>query len=329
MDLLSEALSSMKCDGHVLGVFRLYGDWGFDIEGVLPGYYYVVLSGSCWVSWDGRDGIQLDTGDSLLAPQGGPLKLSAHASAPRAPMRDVWSSHHMPPYQRGMPPAAPVRLDYVAPGGAASAEPAAHLLAVAFSSGEEDERLLKALPRQIVTRAANRAIAPWLRPAIEFIAAEESAARAGFSGLSGRLVELILVGLVRAYALSDASPPSGWLRGLSDARIARVLEAMHHDPAASWPVERMAQQARMSRSAFAARFAELVGEPPAEYLTALRMHLARRLIERSDLQIQQIAAQVGYQSERAFRAAFSKHTGGSPSARRRTAPQPSDPVPNA
>lgn len=317
MDLLGEALSSLKCDGHVLGVFRLYGDWGFDIEGVLPGYYYVVLHGACWVSRDGRDGVRLDVGDSVLAPRGGPLKLAAHAHAPRTAMRDVWSSHHMPVYRRGTPPAAPVRLDYIAPGGVASAEPAAHLLAVAFSFRDDKQRLMNALPDQIVTRAADQAIGPWLKPAIEFVATEESSARAGFSRLSGRLVELILVGLIRAYALSDVPLPKGWLRASRDARVGRALEAMHLDPSAPWPVAKMAEHAAMSRSAFAARFAELAGEPPNEYLTALRMHLARTLIDESDLQIQQIATRVGYRSERAFRSAFSRHVGVCPSERRR------------
>ncbi|WP_051376813.1 AraC family transcriptional regulator [Burkholderia sp. WSM2232] len=317
MDLLGEALSSLKCDGHVLGMFRLYGDWGFDIEGVLPGYYYVVLDGECWVSPDGREGTRLGAGDSVLAPRGGPLKLAAHARVARTPMRDVWSSHNMPAYRRGTPPAAPLRLNYVAPGGIASAEPAARLLAVAFSFGEPEQRLLSALPDQIVTRAADEAIAPWLQPAIEFVATEESSKRAGFSGLSGRLIELILVSLIRAYALSNALLPAGWLCALRDARVGRALEAMHLDPSAQWPVAKMAQRAAMSRSAFAARFAELVGETPNEYLTALRMHVARRLIDESDLQIQQIATRVGYRSERAFRSAFNRHVGVCPSQRRR------------
>jgi AraC-like DNA-binding protein len=319
MDLLGEALSSLKCDGHVLGVFLLHGDWGFDIEGLLPGYYYVVLAGTCWVSRDGHHSVQLGPGDSVLAPRGGPLKLAANAHSPRVSMRDVWRSHRMPVYQRAAAPAAPIRLDYTPPSGCGAAEPAAHLLAVAFSFGEEDQRFLDALPDQIVSRAADEAITPWLKPAIEFVAAEESVARAGYCGLSGRLVELILVGLIRAYALSEAARPPGWLRGLSDARIARALEGIHRDPAASWPVARMAQEAAMSRSAFAARFAELVGQSPGDYLGALRMHLARRLIDGTDLQIGEVAARVGYRSERAFRAAFSKHIGTRPLQRRRSA----------
>jgi hypothetical protein len=48
MDLLSEMLSSLKCDSQALGTFDLHGAWGFDIEPVLPGYCYV---GSCPVAW--------------------------------------------------------------------------------------------------------------------------------------------------------------------------------------------------------------------------------------------------------------------------------------
>jgi AraC-like DNA-binding protein len=201
--------------------------------------------------------------------------------------------------------------------GNTNAIPTAHLLAVAFSFGEEEQRLLAALPEQIVSRATDAAIAPWLQPAIEFVATEESAAKPGFCGLSGRLVELILVGIIRAYALSDDMRPAGWLRGLGDARIARALEGMHRHPASPWPVASMAREAAMSRSAFSARFMELVGQPPSEYLTLLRMHIARRIIDRSNLQIQEVATRVGYRSERAFRSAFKKHIGMPPAKRRR------------
>ncbi|SOE97756.1 Helix-turn-helix domain-containing protein [Burkholderia sp. D7] len=323
MDLLGEALSSLRRDGHVLGVFRLHGDWGFDIEGVLPGYYYVVLGGSCWVSRHGGDGALLGNGDALLAPRGGPLQLAASAAAPRVPMSEVWAAHRMPAFQRGAPPAMPIRLDYRAP--ASKREPdrpdeaTTHLLAVAFSFGEEEQRFLDALPETIISRAADGAIAPWLKPAIDFVATEESAAKLGYCGLSGRLVELILVGLIRAYALSEAWRPTGWLRGLGDARIARALEAMHRQPAVTWSVATMAQHAAMSRSAFAARFMELVGQTQGDYLTLLRMHLARRMVDGSDQQIQDIATRVGYRSERAFRAAFTKHMGAAPMQRRRVA----------
>jgi len=72
----------------------------------------------------------------------------------------------------------------------------------------------------------------------------------------------------------------------------------------------------MSRSAFAGRFKELVGETPLEYLTRWRMQRAVGLLESDDVPLKEIVASSGYTSEAAFRTVFKKWVGESPGSYR-------------
>ena len=75
----------------------------------------------------------------------------------------------------------------------------------------------------------------------------------------------------------------------------------------------------MSRSGFAERFATLVGQPPMQYLTDWRMHLAARQLQESRDGVAKVGFSVGYESEAAFSKAFKRQFGVSPAAWRRGA----------
>jgi AraC-like DNA-binding protein len=107
------------------------------------------------------------------------------------------------------------------------------------------------------------------------------------------------------------------LCALADPAIGESLKRMHGDPAHDWTIEELAKVVGMSRSAFAARFAELVGEPPLHYLTHWRMTKAAQQLRESDTSISAIAEQVGYRSSAAFMKAFTRARGTGPGAYRR------------
>jgi transcriptional regulator GlxA family with amidase domain len=91
-----------------------------------------------------------------------------------------------------------------------------------------------------------------------------------------------------------------------------ALEAMHEAVEHRWTVKSLASSAGMSRSGFAARFKELVGESPLEYLTRWRVYKATQLLRESDLKVAKIASLVGYESDAAFNRTFKKRIGESP-----------------
>jgi AraC-like DNA-binding protein len=91
-----------------------------------------------------------------------------------------------------------------------------------------------------------------------------------------------------------------------------ALSAIHDSVNAPWTVGSLAEAAGMSRSAFAARFKELLGQTPLEYVTEWRMQKAMQLLQQRDKKLIDVARSVGYESDAAFSKAFKRVVGASP-----------------
>ncbi|MDP9179956.1 MAG: helix-turn-helix transcriptional regulator [Gemmatimonadota bacterium] len=133
-----------------------------------------------------------------------------------------------------------------------------------------------------------------------------------------RLADILVVQAVRAHLAQNGGGCKGWLRALVDPQIGQALSLIHQKPEADWTVESLASKVGMSRSAFAARFAQQVEEPPLTYLTRWRMQKASRLLETTPAGVAEIAKRVGYDAEAAFSKAFKRWIGVAPGAYRRS-----------
>jgi len=122
---------------------------------------------------------------------------------------------------------------------------------------------------------------------------------------------------MRAYAESLPPEGKGWLAAVRDAHVGRALALLHAQPKKDWTVEDLAREAALSRSALAERFADLVGEPPMQYLTRWRLTLAAAALRSSGRAIAQVAEEYGYESESAFNRAFKREFEVPPAAWRR------------
>jgi AraC-like DNA-binding protein len=91
-----------------------------------------------------------------------------------------------------------------------------------------------------------------------------------------------------------------------------ALSAVHANVDAPWTVESMAASAGMSRSAFAARFKEILGQTPLEYVTEWRMQKAIGILKQRDKKLPDVARLVGYESDAAFSKAFKRVVGTNP-----------------
>ena len=114
-----------------------------------------------------------------------------------------------------------------------------------------------------------------------------------------------------------AEHPRGLLAALTDARLSRALSAVHERPGEEWTIQAMAQEAGMSRTAFAELFAATVGMPPIQYLAHWRATEARRLLRDRRFSVARIAEMTGYKSEAAFRRFFKRMEGIGPGRVRR------------
>lgn len=132
-----------------------------------------------------------------------------------------------------------------------------------------------------------------------------------------RLYDLLFVFAIRAFADSDALPDGGWLAAVSDKHLGRAAKAMHARMEQPWTLQTLAEEAGMSRTAFATKFKATVGQTPLDYLTHWRMHRAGLLIRRGSHSLLEAARAVGYDSESSFSRVFKRTTGVSPGSFKR------------
>jgi AraC-like DNA-binding protein len=171
--------------------------------------------------------------------------------------------------------------------------------------------LLASLPRLLHMR---RMSSEWLDGFARQVTREAQLGRPGADGVLTRLAELMFIELLRAYLEELPRGQTGWLAGLRDEVVGRVLALIHTQPGRDWSLEELARQSNSSRTNVAKRFSELVGQPPMQYLTQWRMQVAANLLIQSGAKISAIAREVGYDSEAAFSRAFKKATTMAPGA---------------
>ena len=150
------------------------------------------------------------------------------------------------------------------------------------------------------------------------MAAEARTLRPGGETVITRLADVLVIQAIRSWLARDPAARTGWLGALQDEQIGRAITLIQRDPARPWTIASLAYEVAMSRSAFAARFSQLVGEPPMHYVTRWRMHLALTWLKEDRATLGELALRLGYQSEAAFSRAFKRCMGVPPGAVRRS-----------
>lgn len=144
-----------------------------------------------------------------------------------------------------------------------------------------------------------------LHLAVNIIESELNAPRCGQPALLNRAGDILFIGLLRHLVAHPGVRGSGLFKGLADPRIARALVAMHQRPSFGWDLERLAEEAGMSRTAFASRFREVTGRPPGKYLAAIRLAMAQRAVDLGK-GLKEAARVSGYENSSALSRALAK-----------------------
>ena len=174
-------------------------------------------------------------------------------------------------------------------------------------AGPQVDMLIGTLPP--VVHLQSEADRETLRWAFDRMRQELTDSKPGSFLIVQQLVYMIFVQALRLHL--DDSKGVGWLFALSDKQVGAAITAIHREPARRWTVAALAHEVGMSRSGFAARFGQLVGDGPIEYLTRWRMLLAGRSLSRGE-PTGAVARSLGYESESAFRTAYKRVMGGTP-----------------
>lgn len=156
---------------------------------------------------------------------------------------------------------------------------------------------------------------------VDWLADEAASRRPGASAVASRFLLSVLVEAIRTHLAGEltqvsaqASKPIGPLQGALDPCVGSVLRLVHESPERDWTVHSLARESGLSRSAFADRFRTLVGQPPLQYVTEIRMQKATQLLESTDVPVKRIASLVGYESVSAFSSAYKRRFGCPPIA---------------
>ena len=321
----------------LLRAVRLRGAFFFYVEGaepwvvetsrsselipvIMPGVehlmeFHGIASGSCWAAIVGDEPIRLNEGDVVFFPQGDPHIMSS-APGMRAEILD--GGLHFTPRPPQLPyclrpgqDTSTARLD----GG--GREQTTVVCGFLGCDAKPFNPLLASMPRVLRVPGVAAEGKSWIANFLRSVVEESSRKRPGGEAVLERMSEMLFVEVLRHYV--DGLPPDhrGWLAGMRDAAVGRALALMHEKPADPWTLERLGEEAAMSRSVLAERFVHFIGQPPMQYLAQWRMQLAAGRLRDTDAKVVDVAFDVGYDNEAAFARAFKRAVGESPGAWRR------------
>jgi AraC-like DNA-binding protein len=259
--------------------------------------HFAMLSrGNCWLSVEGiEEPIPLTGGDCFLLARGTSIILR---DSPRT--RPKWTFREIGARANG-------NVAFCGGGGAPTT-----IVCGSLSFDEASLKPITQLLPNFILMKADQARTLALHNTVQALASEMAEQAPGYEVVATRLAEILVIQLLRAHIASEPSRSKGWLRAVFDPQLGTALSALHDKVDAPWTVESLAESAGMSRSAFAARFKELLGQTPLEYVTGWRMQKAMQLLEQRDKKLIDIARSVGYESDAAFSKAFKRVVGANP-----------------
>ena len=179
---------------------------------------------------------------------------------------------------------------------------------------------LRALPQAVSLRVGMNPGSSPLSDTLRMLRNEVETPNFGNQIVVRNLLSSLFVYFIRAWADAASPATNDWFSAVRSTHTARALARIHEAPERAWTLEDLAEEAGLSRAAFARNFSASVGEPPHSYLTRWRMGIAAQLLERTDLRLGEIASRVGYRSEFSFSRAFKLARGVSPIHYRRAMP---------
>ena len=303
-DPLGEALHFLRMSGVFYCRSEFTAPWGL----ALPAFedclmFHAVTSGRCVLDVEGAAAHVLQPGGFALVPHGAGHRLASESGVAAAKLFDL--------------PREQVsdRYEILRHGGGGTRTTV--ICGVVRFDHPAAEQLVALLPRVIAVDAWSSPEVEWIQSTLRLMASEARELRPGGETVITRLSDILVIQAIRSWIASDPAAQTGWLGALQDKQIGHAVALIHREPERPWTVESLANEVAMSRSAFAARFTELVGEPAMHYVARWRMHVALTWLKEKDAPVSEMASRLGYESEAAFSRAFKRFLGFRPGAVRR------------
>jgi AraC-like DNA-binding protein len=310
MDPLSCLLDGPRARGAFVLRSSMSAPWSIRIEDEAPLTLVMVVRGAAWIATDSGEQRGLRAGDIAVLRGPEPYLVSDEPGRPAQAVIDAGQACRAADERLGNPMGPQgVRLWGNSPDGETL------MLTGTYRTHPELSRhLLAALPAVIAQPGA-----AGTSPLVGYLTQESERDEPGQDAVLDRLLDLLLVAVLRAWFARPGTDAPGWYHAQHDPVVGPALALIHDHPAQPWSVASLASAARSSRATFARRFHELVGQSPITYLTSWRLTLAADLLAESDETLDAVARQVGYGDAFALSTAFKRVRGISPSDHRQAA----------
>ncbi|MES2462520.1 MAG: AraC family transcriptional regulator [Armatimonadota bacterium] len=303
-DPLGAALHSLRMSGTFYCRSELSAPWGLALPPIQDClWFHILTSGQCRLEADGCVPLLLQPGDLALVPHGNGHCLRSEKGS------------RTPSIQALTRTAISERYEILRHGEGGD-ETTMICGAVSFDHPTA-RHLIGLLPGAIHIPATDSPEREWIQSTVRLITAEARSLRPGGETVLTRLSDILVIQAIRSWIASDQAARTGWLGALRDEQIGGALVRIHSAPAHPWTVALLAEECAMSRSSFAARFTDLVGEPAMQYVTRWRMQVALGWLREDAVTVSELASRLGYQSEAAFSRAFKRIIGVAPGGVRR------------
>jgi AraC-like DNA-binding protein len=317
MDAVAGLLNGPRAHEAFLLRSSLTPPWSLRVQDRAPLTLVAIVRGKAWVIPEGDHAVELHPGDVAVLRGPDPYTFADDpATAPQAVIH---------PGQRCTTPDGKELVDMSDLGirtWGNNPDGATVLATGTYQVLSEICRpLLDALPPLVVVRGDT-----WDTPLVPLLAGEIVKDDPGQAAVLDRLLDLLLIAVLRTWLSHPETEPPGWYQAHSDPVVGKALRLLHDAPAHPWTVAKLASATNVSRAALARRFTDLVGEPPMAYLTGWRLALAADLLREPASTIGKVAEQVGYGSSYALSAAFKRVRGISPREHRALAAREHTPV---
>lgn len=133
------------------------------------------------------------------------------------------------------------------------------------------------------------------------------------SGAHGEATTFWLSALLRALE-EDHNPRTPSAGGGAEAAVRSVIQQIDAHPEMFWSVADLAARSGYSQTHFTRTFKKLTGQSSQQYLIEARIQRARRLLQDTELNVSQIAAELGYRDVYHFSKQFRRRCGEPPTA---------------
>jgi AraC-like DNA-binding protein len=309
VDTLSGLLDGPRARGAFLLRCLLDAPWAIRLQDEAPLSVTAVTRGHLWVCVDDENPVRLEAGDVVLRVGSESWTI---ADDPTTAVQVLIEPGQVCVSLDGQPLVEEMAQGVRSWGNSKHGETVL-LTGVYLAEGEVSRRLLRALPATLVLHSHELDTS-----VVDLLAAEVVRDAPGQDAVLDRLLDLLVITVLRTWLDRPQSEPPAWYAAQFDPVVGPPLRLMQHHPDEPWTVSRLAAGAGVSRASFARRFTELLGEPPMAFLTSWRLALAADLLLEPDTTIASIAHRVGYATPYALSAAFKRERGVSPREHRRS-----------